>query len=101
MTSPSRYPADADFLRRFLKLTNCHLFFADGRPVRNGGGRLIKDVLVDDEELVRSGLRMILRNAEDIDVVGEAGEGVEAVGVVRELEPDVVLLDTGCRAWTD
>jgi YesN/AraC family two-component response regulator len=49
-------------------------------------------VLADDQELVRSGFRLILELAE-IDVVGEAAEGVEALEVCRRLEPDVVLMD--------
>ncbi len=50
-------------------------------------------LLVDDEELVRFGLRTILDSAEDIDVVGEAADGAEAVSAVRSLRPDVVLMD--------
>jgi len=54
---------------------------------------VIRTVLVDDEQLVRSGLRMILDAAEDIEVVGEAGDGDEALALAERLEPDVVLLD--------
>ncbi|GAB3464047.1 response regulator transcription factor [Streptomonospora sediminis] len=53
----------------------------------------IRTVLVDDEQLVRSGLRMILDSAEDIEVVGEASDGQEAVELAARVEPDVVLLD--------
>jgi DNA-binding NarL/FixJ family response regulator len=50
-------------------------------------------VLVDDEQLVRSGLRMILETAGDIEVVGEAGDGGGAVEQVRLHRPEVVLMD--------
>jgi DNA-binding NarL/FixJ family response regulator len=50
-------------------------------------------VLVDDEQLVRSGLRMILESAGDIEVVGEAGDGGGAVQQVRLHRPEVVLMD--------
>ncbi|EME60200.1 response regulator [Amycolatopsis decaplanina] len=53
----------------------------------------IRVVIADDQALVRTGLRMILDNAEDIDVVGEAGDGAKAVALVAELDPDVVLMD--------
>ncbi|WP_410577163.1 response regulator [Amycolatopsis sp. lyj-108] len=53
----------------------------------------IRVVIADDQTLVRTGLRMILDNADDIDVVGEAGNGAEAVALVAELDPDVVLMD--------
>jgi DNA-binding NarL/FixJ family response regulator len=50
-------------------------------------------LIVDDEALVRAGLRMILQSADDIDVVGEAGDGADAVEAVRRCQPDVVLMD--------
>jgi two-component system invasion response regulator UvrY len=54
---------------------------------------MIKVLLVDDHELVRTGIRRILEEAGDMEVVGEAGDGDEAVRVVRKLAPDVVLMD--------
>src|SRR5215471_17876013 len=53
----------------------------------------IRVVVADDQELVRSGFAMILDAQPDIEVVGEAGNGAEAVEQVRALAPDVVLLD--------
>ena len=50
-------------------------------------------VVVDDEELFRSGLRMVIETRPGIEVVGEAGNGAEAVAVVRQRRPDVVLMD--------
>jgi len=50
-------------------------------------------LLVDDEELVRTGLRMILDAEPDLTVVGDAADGVEALERLRELAPDVVLMD--------
>lgn len=53
----------------------------------------IRLVLVDDHELVRTGFRMILDAENDLVVVGEAADGKEAIEVVRETGPDVVLMD--------
>jgi DNA-binding NarL/FixJ family response regulator len=50
-------------------------------------------VLADDQAVVRAGLRTILEAEPDIDVVGEAGDGGQAVRVARTLQPDVVLMD--------
>jgi DNA-binding NarL/FixJ family response regulator len=50
-------------------------------------------VVVDDEPLIRSGLRAIIDAEADLTVVGEAGDGAEVLGVVRRTRPDVVLMD--------
>ncbi|SKC62802.1 response regulator [Krasilnikoviella flava] len=54
---------------------------------------VVRVVLVDDEPLVRAGLRVILEAEPDLDVVGEAGDGSEVPQVVAESRPDVVLMD--------
>src|SRR4029450_10185796 len=67
-----------------------------GRRVPGRGGAApmtIRVLLVDDEELVRFGLRTVLEAAGDFTVVGEAGNGADGVAAARELRPDVVLMD--------
>jgi DNA-binding NarL/FixJ family response regulator len=54
---------------------------------------VIKVVVVDDQELMRVGFRMVLGAQADIDVVGEAGDGAQAIKLAEELRPDVVLMD--------
>jgi DNA-binding NarL/FixJ family response regulator len=54
---------------------------------------VIRVVLADDQALVRAGFRMILRAEPDVEVVGEAANGLEAVAAVVEHRPDVVLMD--------
>ncbi len=53
----------------------------------------VKVLLVDDDALVRAGLRIILSSADDLQVVGEADDGARAMAAVREHRPDVVLID--------
>lgn len=54
---------------------------------------MIRVFLIDDHELVRTGFRLILSAEPDMDIVGEAGSGEEALPAIRRLKPDVVLCD--------
>ncbi|WP_026928323.1 response regulator [Granulicoccus phenolivorans] len=53
----------------------------------------ISVLVVDDQMLVRRGFRLLLEIEPDLEIVGEAGDGIEAVARVKELRPDVVLMD--------
>ena len=58
-----------------------------------GGVERIRVLIADDHALFRRGLELVLQAESDIDVVGEAGDGIEAVDRATELAPDVVLMD--------
>jgi DNA-binding NarL/FixJ family response regulator len=58
-----------------------------------GGEPVVRVVVADDQRLVRTGFRVILGDADGIEVVGEAADGVEAVAMARRLRPDVALFD--------
>jgi DNA-binding NarL/FixJ family response regulator len=67
-------------------------------PAGGSGGtgpshRRIRVLVVDDQGLVRAGFRMILEAQPDIEVVGEAADGLDAVAAARRLRPDVALMD--------
>nr|WP_245941654.1 response regulator transcription factor [Vallicoccus soli] len=65
----------------------------DREGVAPGGADPIRVLVVDDHALFRRGLEMVLGQEEDISVVGEAGDGAEALDLARELTPDIVLMD--------
>ena len=54
---------------------------------------MIRVVLIDDQQLIRAGLRVLLDLEDDIEIVGEATDGYEGVAVVRAARPDVVVMD--------
>ncbi len=56
-------------------------------------GDLIRVLLADDHAIVRAGLKAVLGSARDIDVIGEASDGAEAVTVAERLRPDVIVMD--------
>src|SRR5207249_3628040 len=65
-------------------------------PVIVGKGRaamVIRVLIVDDHSVVREGLRMFLARDSDLEVVGEAADGAEAIEQARRLQPDVVVMD--------
>src|SRR6476620_3936723 len=61
--------------------------------VAAGGRRMIEVCLVDDQTLVRQGIRSLLELSDSIRVVAEAGDGMQAVETIPRVKPDVVLLD--------
>ena len=54
---------------------------------------MLRVLIVDDEPLARENLRILLETQRDIEIVGECGNAVEAIGAVHKLRPDVLFLD--------
>jgi DNA-binding NarL/FixJ family response regulator len=65
----------------------------NGAAADTAAGRIVRVLLAHDQPMLRSGLRMALAGADGVTVVGETGDGVEAVDLSRRLLPDVVLMD--------
>jgi DNA-binding NarL/FixJ family response regulator len=63
------------------------------RADQRATARPVRVLLADDQPLLRTGFRMVLGAEDDLDIVGEAGDGAEAVDLSRRLLPDVVLMD--------
>src|SRR5260221_14230369 len=63
------------------------------RLARGGGVMAIRVVIADDHSIVRQGLRVFLAQDPDIEVVGDAVDGITALEVARRLKPDVILMD--------
>src|SRR5215213_4893689 len=66
------------------------------RAIDNEGamsGDLIRVILVDDHSVVRAGLKAVLGTAKDIDVIGEAKDGREAIALADRMRPDVIVMD--------
>jgi DNA-binding NarL/FixJ family response regulator len=69
------------------------------RRIGDSDKRKIRIVIADDHAVVRSGLRSILESEDDIEVVGEAADGHQALEVAQELLPDVILMDINMGDW--
>jgi PAS domain S-box-containing protein len=63
------------------------------KSVKRAGGRSLRVLLVDDHEVMREGLAALLSEQQDIEIVGQAGTGREAVDLAYELRPDVIIMD--------
>ncbi len=67
--------------------------FVTSKGEENVGRKLIQVLVVDDQSIVRKGIRALLEQVDDIDVIGEAAHGEEAVAQAGKLRPDVILMD--------
>jgi len=67
--------------------------------IENRERRKIRVLLADDHAVVRSGLRSILETEPEIEIIGEAGDGHEALALAQELLPDVILMDIKMGDW--
>ena len=92
--TPPAYPLTAISGRAGVRAERMTAQGRMGGPVVTEGDPVaIRVLLVDDQPLLRTGFRMILEAEQDLAVVGEAGDGLQALDQVRALQPDVVLMD--------
>ena len=66
---------------------------ATRKPTKQAGERVLRVLLVDDHQVVREGLATLLGEQRDMEIVGQAGDGREAVDLASLLEPDVIIMD--------
>jgi len=76
----------------YLEGNRCDSVWRNGQPM-SGAKNKIKILLVDDHPVVRQGLHSFLANRQNFEIVGEAGDGAEAILKVKALQPDIVLMD--------
>ena len=75
------------------------MYFDESTPTLKNEGK-IRCLIADDHVLVRQGIRRLLQDEQDLDVVGEAGDAAEALKGVMELHPDIVLMDIGMPGFS-
>jgi PAS domain S-box-containing protein len=66
---------------------------ATRKPAKQAGERVLRVLLVDDHQVVREGMAALLGEQQDMEIVGQAGDGREAVDLASLLEPDVIIMD--------
>jgi DNA-binding NarL/FixJ family response regulator len=93
MTGTSKRPADVPPASRLAQLAATLAERPYARRGTSVSNETIRVVLADDHHLVREGLRLLLRSAPDITVVGEADNGVSALALAQQLTPHVLVLD--------
>src|SRR5215471_18763628 len=74
--------------------------FDDPITTAREGGNKIRCLIADDHVLVRQGIRRLLQDEHDLEIVGEAGDAAEALKGVMELRPDIVLMDIGMPGFS-
>ena len=95
-------PAHIRRLRRGCARSSPHdprICLIDRNP-QEGRPAPIRLLLVDDHSILRAGLRMLFAAEHDLQIVGEAGSGAEAIEAVRNLHPDVVIMDVAMPGMT-
>src|SRR3954463_10971971 len=79
---------------RLIALPNTRpIYFSVAPPCTTGAGMSLSAVIVDDEQLARDELLFLLKSAGDVEVVAQGRNGLEAVSLIKEHNPDIVFLD--------